>query len=143
MECDGCTLCCKLLDIPWMDSPSGHVCKFCEIGVGCRIYDKAPKDCLEFKCAYAQMEKANIKMRPDHCHVIFEKMADDMIYGTLDPYFEINEHVKIQIGLFHKEGMTVIINDKNKLKISPKEGLNVDKAYQYYVRLKDLRNGNS
>lgn len=59
MECDGCTLCCELLNIPWMDSPPGELCKHCN-GTGCDIYDTAPKDCLLYECAYVQMDKASI-----------------------------------------------------------------------------------
>ena len=75
MECGGCTLCCKLLNIDWMNSPAGEYCKECEKGVGCKIFDHVPKKCLEFKCAYNQMEKVSIDLRPDNCDVIFERIS--------------------------------------------------------------------
>jgi len=61
MECGNCTICCKILDIPWMDSPAGEYCKECNEGIGCKIYNTAPKDCLGFKCAYNQVDNISIE----------------------------------------------------------------------------------
>ena len=109
MECEGCTLCCKLLNVDWMDSPAGELCRECDEGKGCKIYDKAPKDCLEFKCAYNQMEKASINLRPDKCNVIFERI-NDVFIGTVDPdknYFQ--DVVEGQINSFLNEGFSIIM----------------------------------
>ena len=112
MKCDGCTLCCKLLDIDWMDSPAGEYCKECEPGVGCKIYKNAPDKCLKFRCAYNQMEKASIDMRPDKCGVIFERL-DDIIIGTVDPEVErLNENVLGQLEYFKDEGFSLVLYKK-------------------------------
>ncbi len=113
MKCDGCTLCCKLLDVPWMNSPSGHTCKYCIEGVGCKIYNNAPKDCLDFKCAYIQMSNVSIELRPDHCGVIFERVSNDIFIGTVDPEEEKPKQiVKDQISVFLKDGFSVILFNK-------------------------------
>ena len=110
MKCDGCTMCCKLLNIEWMDSPAGEYCKECEPGKGCRIYDNAPKKCLEFRCAYNQVEKSSINMRPDKCGVIFERIPENIFIGTVDPDIKnLNDDVRGQIQAFLNEGFSVVL----------------------------------
>lgn len=109
MECDGCTLCCKLLNIPWMDSPAGEYCRECEPGVGCKIYDHAPKKCLDFYCAYNQMEKVSKNLRPDKCGVIFERY-DDIMFGTIDPeHNQLSKDIVGQIEFFILEGFSIVL----------------------------------
>lgn len=109
MKCDGCTLCCELLNVPWMNSPAGHVCKHCKNN-GCEIYNKAPKDCLDFACAYSQMEKASINLRPDKCGVIFERISNKLFIGTINPKMkQLSTVLMKQISLFMKDGFSVIL----------------------------------
>jgi hypothetical protein len=111
MDCDGCTLCCELLDIPWMDSPVGEYCKHCEIGKGCGIYDNAPKDCLDYQCAYNQMDNVSLNLRPDKCGVIFEKISDKLFIGTIDPKQEKPQDIVMkQIDAFLNDGYSVILH---------------------------------
>ena len=111
MQCDGCTLCCKLLPVPWMDSKAGEYCKECDIDIGCKIY--APKECLSFKCAYNQMEKCHIDLRPDNCGVVFERIGDDIFIGTTDSNLKkLKDVVSGQIMSFVKEGFSVILFNK-------------------------------
>ena len=115
MECDGCTLCCELLNIPWMDSPAGELCKHCNNG--CDIYDHAPKDCLEYQCAYNQMEKVSIMLRPDKCGVIFEKISNKLFAGTIDPKQIKPENIILnQISAFLNDGYSVILHHIGKNK---------------------------
>jgi hypothetical protein len=111
-ECEGCTLCCKLLDISWMDSPAGDLCKYCDEGKGCKIYDTVPEKCLEFNCAYIQMEKVHPSLRPDKCGVIFERIKDVFV-GTLDPENPLQDVVKGQIDSFSREGFSIILFKRN------------------------------
>ena len=80
------------------------MCSFCD--KGCTIHDDAPESCKEFECAYYQGGE-NIELRPDKCHVIFEKMSDTLFIGTLDARFEITEIAKGQIRSFLRQGYTV------------------------------------
>lgn len=112
MKCDGCTLCCKLLDVKWMDSPAGEYCRECDPDVGCKIYDSAPKRCLEFKCAYNQMDKVSINLRPDNCRVIFERL-EDIIIGTVDPEIgQLNQDVLMQLDNFVRQGFSFVLYKK-------------------------------
>lgn len=110
MKCDGCTLCCKLLDIYWMDSPKGEYCKECEPEVGCEIWENVPEDCKKYKCAYNQAEGIDIKYRPDNCGVIFEKATDTIFYGTIDDnVMVLGDTANEQIGIFLKKGFSVVL----------------------------------
>ena len=112
MKCDGCTLCCELLNVPWMDSPSYELCKHCNDN-GCDIYDTAPKDCLDFFCAYTQMDKASIDLRPDKCGVIFEKITNKLFIGTIDPEQKGPADIVLkQISAFLNDGYSTILYHK-------------------------------
>ncbi len=50
--CGSCTLCCKVLRIIELGSPQGQWCRHCDIGRGCRIYDRRPSECRSFHCGY-------------------------------------------------------------------------------------------
>ena len=78
-KCDGCTICCKSLPIKWMSSPAGEYCKECTELKGCNIFNKAPKGCLEYNCIYL-LEELDLSLRPDKCHIIFEKLPDCKVY---------------------------------------------------------------
>ena len=136
MDCDGCTLCCKLLNVHWMDSPAGQWCKHCDIGKGCKVFTVAPDKCKEFECSYIQMEKVSIGLRPDKCKVIFEKIADDMFLGTLDPNSNLKSIVKRQIESFVNEGYSVVIlSGKNKPMIRPTKDKAAKDVYNNFVEI--------
>lgn len=50
--CDGCTLCCKVLNISVLQKPRQVWCQHCEIGAGCGIYEDRPAQCASFYCLY-------------------------------------------------------------------------------------------
>jgi len=51
-SCDGCTMCCKVLEIVELEKPQQTWCTNCAIGTGCKIYEDRPKPCREFYCQY-------------------------------------------------------------------------------------------
>lgn len=108
MECGECTLCCELLPIKALSKPPNVLCTFCKDG--CTIHGNHPEECKKFECAYYQMKKVNINLRPDKCKVIFEKLSDSIFFGTLHPEFEISPIVKAQIDSFGKQGFSTIIS---------------------------------
>jgi len=112
MECGECTLCCTLLDIPWMDSKAGEPCKFCD--KGCTIHETKDERCSEYMCAYNQAEIASQKMRPDNCGVIFEKLEDDLMFGTINPEHKDFSFMSGQIDSFLKEGINVVVSKNGK-----------------------------
>lgn len=115
-KCGGCTLCCKLLRIPDTQSIAGEWCRHCKSGVGCTIYNFRPEPCKIFECAWKQMKNVGPDLRPDKCHVLFEKRSEKVIIGATD-YSELSPLVLGQIDSFRGEGISVlIINHKEKSK---------------------------
>ncbi len=51
-NCDGCTLCCKVLSIAALDKPQGQWCPHCAVGRTCNIYGSRPDECRTFECSY-------------------------------------------------------------------------------------------
>jgi uncharacterized cysteine cluster protein YcgN (CxxCxxCC family) len=116
MECDGCTLCCKLLRIDETNSIPNEVCNYCEENTGCKIYNTRPEPCKIFECAWKQMKNAGDELRPDKCGVLFEKWSDYIMVGATDRY-NISPLIMGQINFFNKEGISVLfINHKKKSK---------------------------
>lgn len=109
MNCEGCTLCCKLFNIPWMNSPEGKYCEKCEPDKGCKIYDTIPEKCKSYKCAYNQAPNLNTDLRPDKCGIVFEKATDKIFYGTLDTNFVMNDVIDKQIKSFLEKGFSVVL----------------------------------
>jgi hypothetical protein len=110
MECNGCTICCKVLDVPWMNSPKGFYCKECDPGIGCKIWENVPEDCKSFACAYQQIDNINIEYRPDKCGIVFEKATDTIFLGTIDQVLnEFNDTVHKMIQIFLDKGFSVIL----------------------------------
>lgn len=144
MECDGCTLCCELLPVSWMNSPAGHLCEFCNENNGCRIYAAAPKECLDFQCSYSQMKNVSIQLRPDNCGVIFEKINDELFIGTIDPSeTKLKDIVKGQIDCFLNDGLSVVLFNqkiKNPL-IFPSKNTTADEVFKS-VNKEAIKRGN-
>lgn len=113
MNCGNCTECCRHLNIPETDSPEGELCKHCDEGVGCKIYDERPEPCQIFECCWRQMEYAHIDLRPDNCGVLFEKWTDKVIVGSTND--KLSDLILRQLEFFQREGIsTVIIRPKEK-----------------------------
>lgn len=108
MKCDECTLCCELLEIKELNKPINELCKYCING--CSIHDDSPIECSKFECAYFQSENANIDLRPDNCKVIFEKISDNLFFGTQHPEYEITEVAKKQIMSFINQGFSIMLS---------------------------------
>ncbi len=112
MECGECTLCCTMFPVEWLKKPMNtdcqHSCK------GCMIHDTKPKECSDYNCMYAQMDKAPVALRPNNCGIIFDKISDEIIYGTIDPKNKPSEIAKKQIVAFMDQGFSVVVADINK-----------------------------
>lgn len=113
-KCGECTLCCYLLPVASLKKDAGVLCKHCVLTKGCAIYNSRPADCREFRCAYYQMDKVSVDLRPDNCKIIFEKVSDTIFFGTQDPRFEMTQVAKAQIQSFNSQGFSVIISTQDK-----------------------------
>jgi len=108
MDCGECTLCCTLFIVEELDKPAGTACSNCSIN--CSIYESRPQSCKDLKCAYLQMTNVSVLMRPDNLGVVFEKLAPDLMFGTVNPRHNDFRHMNGQVAAFLKEGINVILS---------------------------------
>lgn len=108
MECGSCTACCTSLPIAELNKLAGDTCEYCNSN--CTIYEDRPFACKEFSCAYHQMKQASEKMRPDNCGVIFEKLDNDLMFGTINPNHNDFTFMDGQIDAFLKEGINTVLS---------------------------------
>lgn len=77
---------------------------------GCMIHEAKPSECTDFDCEYAKAKKAHTDVRPDNCGVMFEKLTERIILGTLHPMRELDDEVcGGQINHFCNSGISVIV----------------------------------
>ncbi len=85
-DCAGCTLCCKVMRVPALDKPMGTWCGHCDVRTGCRIYERRPSDCREFRCGFLTRGDMDESWRPSKSRLIFvENRADNMFAIHVDP----------------------------------------------------------
>jgi hypothetical protein len=65
-DCDGCTMCCKLLAIDVLNKPRGKWCGHCNARSGCRIYQTRPEPCRNFYCGYRRIAGLDERWKPSH-----------------------------------------------------------------------------
>jgi hypothetical protein len=72
--CDGCTACCKVMEIRELNKPGNTWCQHCKIGVGCGIYDTRPESCRVYECVWLQSQRGGkplaLELRPDRSRVV-------------------------------------------------------------------------
>ena len=107
MECGACSLCCTLCVVEELDKAAGAACEHCHDG--CSIYEDRPQSCRDLHCAYRQMENASELMRPDNLGVVFEKLDDDLMFGSVNPDHKDFRHMHGQIEYFLKEGINTVL----------------------------------
>jgi hypothetical protein len=74
-----------MTEVPELNKPIGQKCKYCLSD--CTIYQQRPISCKNYKCAWLQHNLTST-LRPDICHVIFERLIINPIYLALvDPEY--------------------------------------------------------
>jgi len=135
MECDGCTLCCEVLDAHWMNSPAGEWCKHCAAGEGCKIWDDGvPDDCRNFQCVYNELDNLPIELRPDRCKIIFENVDGSIVLGTMHPEYNEaykNRVIQNQVGLLLRKGISVVFSSSTieKSLVFPANGRHISEVW--------------
>jgi hypothetical protein len=64
LSCEGCTMCCKLLDIDVLEKPRGTWCPKCDVKRGCTIYEVRPDVCRKFYCGYMRIRTLDDRWKP-------------------------------------------------------------------------------
>ena len=53
-QCGSCNGCCDILEVAAVAKPANTLCSHWETGKGCTIYDRRPRMCRSFTCAWLQ-----------------------------------------------------------------------------------------
>ena len=137
MKCNGCNECCVLTEIPELNKPAGVMCQHVDIGIGCKIYGNRPQVCKDFVCSYAQMDegRVNPKLNPQNCKCMFEKLTDNIFFGSISIGWDVKFIVESQVLMLNREGYSVILNSTewDKPKISPSAGRTKEEVLKEYI----------
>ncbi|GJE76361.1 CxxCxxCC domain-containing protein [Methylorubrum suomiense] len=68
--CGPCTLCCKVYEVPAVESPAGRWCKHLKAGSGCGIHAQRPDHCRAFHCLWMTEEWMGPEWRPDRAKMV-------------------------------------------------------------------------
>jgi hypothetical protein len=79
--CDGCTLCCKVMDVRALEKPSGTWCRHCTTGAGagCGIYDTRPTECRTFVCGYLWFPDISPEWKPSVSRLV---ISTELVEGS-------------------------------------------------------------
>lgn len=76
-SCEGCTKCCEGYlagNVEGYSFYNGKPCHFVDIGKGCSIYAKRPKEpCVNYTCFWRSSEDLPIWMKPSDINAIVDK----------------------------------------------------------------------
>jgi len=85
-ECDGCTLCCKLIGVEELAKPAGVQCPNNSGCGGCGIYETRPPSCRTFHCGYLLAPYLGPEWRPDIAKFLLVSTVDGMLMvAHVDP----------------------------------------------------------
>jgi hypothetical protein len=85
-SCDGCTMCCKLYEVPSLAKAENVWCAHCDMSKGCTIYDARPQECRDFFCHYRMDRDVPEHWKPSRSHMAMKSDASGMrIIVTVDP----------------------------------------------------------
>jgi hypothetical protein len=69
-SCDGCTMCCKVLEVTALRKPRQKWCPDCAVGEGCKIYETRPDECRAFYCGWMVDATIPDHWAPKHSHMV-------------------------------------------------------------------------
>jgi hypothetical protein len=96
--------------LPWVDSPIGEWCKYCDPKKGCGVQTAKPKPCKDFECTWLKMERVKPSLRPDRSKVIWDAVNDHIMFGVHDPDYKMKDIVVDQVKEFVRNGSSVVIH---------------------------------
>jgi hypothetical protein len=69
-SCDGCTLCCRVLEAVTLNKPMGVLCQHCVVGKGCGIHETRGDECRNYHCGWLIDANLGPEWRPELAHII-------------------------------------------------------------------------
>ena len=68
--CGTCTLCCKVYDVPAVESRAGQWCRHTRQGRGCAIHETRPEHCRAFHCLWMTEAWLGPEWKPDKAKMV-------------------------------------------------------------------------
>lgn len=68
--CGACTLCCKVYDVPDVQSLAGQWCRHARPGKGCGIHEARPGHCRAFHCLWMTESWLGPEWKPDRAKMV-------------------------------------------------------------------------
>jgi hypothetical protein len=80
-SCDGCTMCCKLMEIDVLQKPRAVWCPHCDQKRGCTIYEQRPEPCRIFYCGYRMIPHLDDRWKPSKAKFLvnFESRSNRIV----------------------------------------------------------------
>lgn len=69
-SCDGCTLCCRVLEATTLNKPAGVLCQHCVVGKGCGIHETRGAECRDYHCGWLIDGSLGPEWQPERAHII-------------------------------------------------------------------------
>jgi hypothetical protein len=76
-SCGSCSMCCKLYDLPEVQSPAGKWCRHCAPGKGCTIHETRPEVCRKFFCGWMVSPGLGPEWKPERAKLIVRLVVPD------------------------------------------------------------------
>ena len=76
-RCGPCSQCCKVFDVPELQSPAGEWCRHVKRGGGCGAYETRPQVCRGFLCQWVLDPSIPHRFRPDLTKVVLSAAGDE------------------------------------------------------------------
>lgn len=87
-SCDGCTLCCRVLEAETLNKPMGVMCDKCIVGQGCGIHQTRPQECRDYHCGWLIDASLGEEWRPEKAHIIITYDLDGRrLNANADPLY--------------------------------------------------------
>ena len=83
-NCDGCTMCCKLLSVAELDKAPGSWCTLCDAKAGCNAYAQRPTECRDFYCGYLLDPTLDERWKPSRSKLVVtreEQLGETLIHN--------------------------------------------------------------
>jgi hypothetical protein len=85
-DCGTCTLCCKVYEVPAVESAAGTWCRHCQPGRGCGIHETRPRQCRAFFCLWMTRDFLGPDWKPEKSRfVLTMDPATRWLFAQVDP----------------------------------------------------------
>jgi hypothetical protein len=84
--CGTCTLCCKVYDVPAVESVAGTWCRHAKPGRGCGIHETRPDHCRAFHCLWMTQNWLGPEWKPEISKMVLSvDPATSCLFVQVDP----------------------------------------------------------